>query len=77
MLGTLLTFFTVGLLTLVAAALVLWVVGVVFSLTFGLASFLFFKVAPIVFVGWIVLRLIDRRGGGQLSRADRRWLDGE
>ena len=75
--GTLLTFFAVGLITLIVAGIVLSVVGTLFSLTFGLATFLLFKVAPILFVGWVVLKLIDRRRGGELSAADRRWLEGE
>jgi hypothetical protein len=54
------------------------VVGVVFSLTFGLAAFLLFKVAPILLVGWIVVKMIERsRGGSSLSDADRRWLEGD
>lgn len=77
MLGTLLTFFAVGLITLIVAGIVLSIVGVVFSLTFGLATFLLFKVAPVVFVGWLVLKLIDRRGAGRLSAEDRRWLEGD
>ena len=78
MLGSLLTFFAVGLITLIAAGIVLSVVGVVFSLTFGLASFLLFKVAPILLVGWIVVKVIEKsRGGGSLSDADRKWLEGK
>lgn len=77
MIGSLLTFFAVGLVTLLVAGVVLGVVGVVFSLTFGLATFLLFKVAPILLVGWVVVKLLDRkRGGESLSAADRRWLDG-
>jgi hypothetical protein len=77
MLGSLLTFFAVGLVTLLVAGVVLGVVGVVFSLTFGLATFLLFKVAPILLVGWVVVKLIQKsRGGDSLSAADRRWLDG-
>ena len=77
MIGSLLTFFAVGLVTLLVAGVVLGVVGVVFSLTFGLATFLLFKVAPILLVGWIVVKILDRsRGGSSLSAADRRWLDG-
>ena len=76
MLGTLLTFFAVGLLTLVIVGLVLSVVGSVFSLAFGLASFLLFKVAPVVFLGWIVLKLLDRRRTrGELTAEDRDWLE--
>jgi hypothetical protein len=78
MLGSLLTFFAVGLITLIAAAIVLSVVGVVFSLTLGLASFLLFKVAPILLVGWIVVKVIQKStGAGALSDADRKWLEGD
>lgn len=78
MIGSLLTFFAVGLATILVAGIVLSVVGVVFSLTFGLASFLLFKVAPILLVGWIVVKVLERRrGGDSLSSADRRWLDGD
>ena len=74
--GTLLTFLAVGLVTLIAAGVVLTIVGTIFSLTFGLASFLLFKVAPIMFVGWVVLKLIDRASGRRrLSVEDRKWLD--
>ena len=76
MIGALLTFFAVGLVTLLVAGVVLSVIGVVFSLTFGLASFLLFKAAPVLLVGWVVVKLWERRsGGGQLSAADRRWLE--
>lgn len=78
MLGSLLTFFAVGLITLVVAGLVLGLIGMVFSLTFGLASFLLLKVAPVLLVGWVVVKLIDKsRGGGALSDSDRRWLEGD
>ncbi|NIP59221.1 MAG: hypothetical protein GWM92_13025 [Gemmatimonadetes bacterium] len=78
MIGSLLTFFAVGLITLLVVGVVLSIVGAVFSLTLGLAGFLLFKVAPVVFVGWIVLKLLNRSGGrtGRLSASDRRWLDG-
>ena len=78
MIGSLLTFFAVGLITLVVAGIVLSVVGAVFSLTIWLASFLLFKVAPILLVGWVVVKVFEKtRGGGSLSEADRRWLDGQ
>lgn len=78
MIGTLLTFFAVGLVTLLVAGVVLSVIGVVFSLTIGLATFLLFKVAPILLIGWIVVKVIEKsRGGPTLSSADRRWLEGE
>lgn len=77
MIGTLLTYLAVGLVTLLVVGVVLSIVGTVFSLALGLAGLLLFKVAPILFVGWLVLKLFDRSGGGtdRLSAADRRWLD--
>ncbi|HSW30866.1 MAG TPA: hypothetical protein VLH75_15375 [Longimicrobiales bacterium] len=78
MIGTILTFLAVGLLTLIVAGIVLSVLGVVFSLTFGLAAFLLFKVAPIMLVGWIVLKVFQKvRRSDSLSDADRKWLEGE
>jgi hypothetical protein len=78
MLGSLLTFFAVGLITLIVAGIVLSVVGVVFSLTLGLASFLLFKVAPVLLVGWIVVKLVQKSSDrGAISEADRKWLEGE
>jgi hypothetical protein len=74
--GTILTFLAVGLVTLIAAGVVLTVLGTVFSITMGLAAFLLFKVAPVMFVGWLVLKLVDRaRGRKRLTEADRRWLE--
>lgn len=76
MLGTLLTFFAVGLITLLVIGVVLSIVGTVFSLAFGLAGFLLFKVAPILLIGWLVLKLIERRRPtGELSAADQEWLE--
>ncbi len=78
MIGTLLTFLAVGFVTLVVAGIVLSILGSVFSIMVGLASFLLFKVAPYLLVGWVVLKLIDRRkGANSLSTADRRYLEGE
>ena len=78
MIGSLLTFFAVGLVTIIVAGIVLSIVGTVFSLTFGLATFLLFKVGPILLVGWIVMKVLDKaKGGGNLSAADRKWLEGE
>ena len=78
MIGSLLTFFAVGLATIIVAGVVLGVVGVVFSLTFGLATFLLFKVAPILLVGWVVVKVFEKtKRGSALSDADRRWLEGE
>jgi hypothetical protein len=74
--GTLLTFLAVGLVTLIAAGIVLSILGAVFSLTFGLASFLLFKVAPVMFLGWVVLKVFDKvTGKRRISSADQKWLD--
>lgn len=77
MLGTLLTFFAVALATLIVAGVVLSIVGSVIGLVGSLAAFLLFKVAPVMLVGWVVVKLLDRRSNGRLSAADQRWLEGE
>lgn len=77
MIATLLTFFAVGLATLIVAGIVLSILGTVLSIGFGLATFLLFKVAPYVLLGWVVLKVIDKRSGSSLSSADRRWLEGD
>jgi archaellum biogenesis protein FlaJ (TadC family) len=70
--GTLPTLFRVGLISILVVAMVLFVIGVVFSLTFGLMSLILFKVAPIVLVGWIVMKIFDRlKSRDHLSKEDR------
>lgn len=74
--GTLLTFLAVGLVTIIAAGIVLSIVGAVFSLSISLVGFLLTKVAPVMFLGWITLKIFDRvRGKRRLSAADQKWLD--
>jgi len=77
MLGTLLTFFAVGLITLLAVGLVLSILGFVFALAWGIATFVLFKVAPIVLVGWLVLKLYERwRPRSRLPAAERpEWIE--
>jgi ABC-type xylose transport system permease subunit len=77
MLGSLLTFFAVGLLTLIVAGVVLAVVGSVVGLVGSLAAFLLFKIAPLMLVGWVVVKLLQRRSPDRISSADRRWLEGD
>ena len=78
MVGTVLTFFAVAIITLIAAGIVLSIVGTVFSLTFGLVAFLLFKVGPILLIGWVITKIIQVvRGRDSLSTADRKWLEGE
>jgi hypothetical protein len=74
MLATLLTFFVVGLITLLIASIVLAVVGVVFSVALSVAGFLLFKVAPILLVGYLVVRFLAPKQK-RLSSADREWLE--
>ena len=76
MIGSLLTFFAVGLATIVVAGIVLAVAGTVLGIAGSLVGFLLFKVAPVMLVGWVVLKVLDRKARGQLSEADRRWLEG-
>lgn len=74
MLSSLLTFLLVGFVALVVAGVALSVVGAVFGLAIGLAGFLLFKVAPIVLIGYIVVRLLSPRRK-RLSAEDQRWLE--
>lgn len=77
MIGSLLTFFAVGIATIIVASIVLAIVGSVIGIVGSLVSLLLFKVGPVMLVGWVVLKLLDRRSKGSLSAADRKWLDGE
>ena len=73
MLGALLTFFLVGLVSLVVISIVLAVVGAVFSIALSLAGFLLFKVAPILLIGYLVVRFLAPKHK-RLSATDREWL---
>ena len=78
MIGTLLTFLAMAIVSIVVLWIVFTVVGAILGLAVGVASFLLFKVAPIMLIGWIVLKVFDRmRSGRALSTADRKWLEGE
>lgn len=79
MIGTVLTFLAMGILSIVVVWIVLSVVGTLLGLTISIAGFLLFKVAPVLLVGWLVLKVIDRvrRHGGTLSATDRKWLEGD
>lgn len=62
----------VGVMGLVALALI----GAIVGLVVGLAV-LAAKVAALVFVGWVVVKLVRSasRPRGVLTAADQRWLD--
>ena len=71
MIRSLLSLFTIGLVTIIGLSLVLSVVGT----AIGLASFLLFQAAPVLFVGWIVVKAFEKlRGPSVLSDADQRWI---
>lgn len=74
MIGALLGFFAVGLVTLIVAGVVLAVVGTVFTLAFALVP-LVLKLGVIMLIGWGVLKVIDSRNSRRLSAADRQWLE--
>ena len=77
MIGTLLTFLAVGIVSIVAVWIVLQVVGSLLGLTLGIASFLLIKVAPVMLVGWLVLKVLAKVRRSSLSAADRQWLEGD
>jgi hypothetical protein len=67
----------VGLIgALVVGVVLLALLGVVVGLVVGLLA-LAVKVLPIVLIGWVVVKLVQRaeRPRGMLSAADQRWLD--
>jgi hypothetical protein len=74
MLSTLLTFFVLGLLALIGATIALALIGALFGMAFGLVGFLLFKVAPVVLVGYLLVRFLSPRSR-RLSAADREWLE--
>jgi hypothetical protein len=76
MIGALLKLFLVGFLALVALGVVLGVVGMIFGLAIGIVG-LVLKLAPILLVGYVVLKLVERsrRPKGYVGAGDRRWLD--
>jgi len=74
MLSSLLTFLFVGFIAVVVAGIALSVVGALIGAALGIAGFLLFKVAPIVLIGYLVVRFLAPRRKG-LSAADRKWLE--
>lgn len=76
MLSALLTLIVFGFVGLILFTIVMAVVGTVFGMAFGLVSFALFKVAPVLLLGWVVLKLIGRaRDRRRISASDQRWLD--
>lgn len=76
MIRSLLTFFLVGLVTIMVTGTALAVAGVLLGIAGHLAAFLLFKVGPVLLVGWLALKLFAKvRGRDSLTASDRRWLD--
>jgi hypothetical protein len=77
MLGALLTLLILGLLGVVVVGVLLAILSFVVSVTFGIVGFLLFKVAPILLIGWVVVKVVERsRSRRAIGRADQKWLDG-
>jgi uncharacterized membrane protein len=70
MISTLLTFFIVGFFVLIAFGIALSLIGAMV----GLAFTLLFKVAPVLLLGYIVLRIFAPKQK-RLSAEDRKWLE--
>jgi uncharacterized membrane protein len=70
MISSLLAWLIVGFVGLVVIGVVLSIIGVMV----GLAFTLLFKVAPILLVGYIIMRLFAPKRK-QLSADDQRWLE--
>lgn len=75
MIGALVTFLLVGLVALVVLGIVLAIVGTVFSIAASIAGFILFKVAPVILLGYILVRLFRPRNRPRLPAEDRKWLD--
>lgn len=78
MLFTLLMLLLAGIVGLVALGIVLAMVGAVFGVVFGTLGLLV-KALPFLLLGYVAFRLLrcgSRHRRGQISAADRRWLDG-
>jgi amino acid transporter len=76
MLASLITFLLVGLVALFVIGIVLAIVGAVFSAVLGLATFLLFKVVPIVLLGYLVVRFLAPREK-RLERLEKKLLEAD
>lgn len=80
MLSALVGIIVVGIAAVVVLTVLLAIFGVIFGLAFGLVGLvlaLAFKVLPLLLIGWVVVKLIQRseRPRSRISAADRAWLD--
>jgi hypothetical protein len=83
MIRALFALLVVGAVGFVVLTVLLAIFGALFGLAVGLVGLvvtLALKILPVVLVGWLVVKLLqrsDRSGGARarLSSEDRRWLD--
>jgi hypothetical protein len=81
MLSALVGLVVIAIVGFVVLTVLLAIFGMVFGLAFGLlglAIALAVKILPIVLVGWLVVKLIQRGERGSRSAipaSDRKWLD--
>jgi hypothetical protein len=69
MISSLLTLFIVGLVSIIVLGIVLSLLGTLI----GLAFFLLFKVAPILLIGYLVIRFLSPKKK-TMSAEDEEWL---
>lgn len=78
MLTALLTLVVICVVGLVAVSILFALVAAVFGLAFG-ALGLLFKLLPVLLVGYVVVKLVQRGSGGgshrRLAPSDQAWLD--
>jgi hypothetical protein len=70
MISSILTFIVVGFIAIVVLGVAMSIIGGLI----GLASLLLFKIAPLLLVGYVVVRLL-RPKPKQISDEDRKWLE--
>lgn len=77
MLSALLTLLGIGIVGVIVVIVAMAVIGAIFGLAAGFFGLLF-KLLPLLLVGWVVLKLLERRGKShrRISAEDQRWLDG-
>jgi uncharacterized membrane protein len=71
---SILTFLIVGFVAVMVLGVALSVIGAVFGMAIGLAGLLLFKVAPLVLIGYLLIRFLGPKRK-RLSESDRKWLE--
>ena len=74
MLSSILSFLLIGFVVVVVAGVAISIVGGLLGAAFSLAGLLLFKVAPLVLVGYVVVRFLAPKSK-RISDADKRWLE--